>query len=517
VKQQDARTIEGQNRTLQDHVRKNGWTLVRPIEEYEDDGRSAKTGTLKKRSGLLRLLEDARRSPRLFDIVVIWDVKRLSRTISWHEKGEMLGTLQDAGILLSVVSKRREVDLLTDEGNSFISKELSEAASDNSSRSENVMIGKLEAIMEGRKPSGPTPFGLQYHRDRERNLFSWGLDPDLAPIVEEIFTRIARGETCPEIACDLQRRGVMRARPSRSGKRKAGVWNRERVWQIARNPVYKGEWCADRRRGLTVKVPSIVPERLWLAADQKLRVFGKRGLTKTKHTYLIQGLAVCGLCGARIGCCSTTSGASDRKKLRYYICGRRRRAERLAGEPPCDLPLLRADDVDGRSWRAIIDTLSRPAYVEAAMQKRAASDEERNLYAKDLAEAKVKLQAFDARCAQIADDFRRGLLPREIYEDQLLSRAAKERTMLVRQVEAAQAGVDISTQRTKQTESVVAATRLLRGRLVGANEKTRRELVQALVSGDGTNVVKLFPSEIAMSLRVSAEVEDTRLSSSAAG
>ena len=186
--------------------------------------------------------------PRPFDVVVVIDAKRMTRTESWRERGLILGTLQDAQIKVAIASTDQVLDLNTDEGDLLIGLETHFAAKDNRSRRENVIRGKQEAIRKGKKPSGPTPFGYLY----DRETATWSVDPVLGPVVIEIFERVAKGETCLAIAHDLQARGVPRARRSKTGSRKPGRWCRERVWQIVRARTYLGAWVANKAKKLSV-------------------------------------------------------------------------------------------------------------------------------------------------------------------------------------------------------------------------------------------------------------------------
>src|SRR5579872_246512 len=510
--QQDRHTIDSQLSELPKYVEQKGWTLVRPADTYVDDGRSAKTGTLARRVNFLKLLDDAQQTPRPFDVVVVIDAKRLTRTESWKERGTILGVLQDAGIKIFIGSTGQLLDLNTDEGDLLMSLDAHFAAKDNRSRRESVMRGKVEAIKQGRKPSGPTPFGYVYVAPRPGNeKWGWSLDQELAPIVGEIYRRICAGESCEAIASDLQARGVPRARPSYTRKRKPGRWSRERVWQIVRNTLYKGEWVADKGRALTIHVPPIVDEETWGAADVALRRFGLRGRKRTKHPYLVQGLAVCAECGARIGCASTASGARDRRKLRYYICSRRRRP----GEGSrCTLPMLRADEIDARVWTGMVDFLARPGYVQAAIRRQRESEEEGQGWAKDFADVERKLRTFDERCEKMVDSFRRGILPEKMFERHLV-KARADRAVLERQMMAARQGIDLAGQRGGETAAILEAAATLQQKLVNATSDQKRSLVEAVVTGEGGHVVTLGAKTISMKLLVAAEPQ--RLPTFAAG
>jgi DNA invertase Pin-like site-specific DNA recombinase len=501
--QADRHTIASQLHDLPRYVGERGWHLARPVGAYVDDGLSAKTGTLKKRAGFQKLLGDLAQRPCPFDVLVVVDLKRITRTESWRERGEILGAIQDAGVKIAVASTGQLIDLNSSEGDLLALFGSYEAAADNRSRRESTMRGKLAAIREGRKPAGPTPFGLLYSRETRQ----WSHDPDLAPIVQEIFGRIIAGETCHDIAEDLKARKVLRVRPSKSGRRKPGKWIRERVWQIARNPVYRGEWTADKARGLTVAVPPIVTPKVWWAADRALSRFGNRGKPRTKRPYLLQDIAVCGVCGSLMGCHSVGKYNRGPGRTYYYWCRKRRRpGERHS----CTMPMVRVDQADPRVWRAIVNLLSKPKYLEQALRKKQESAEEAGTWAKDREEAESKLKRHDSQCEKMAERYRRGLIADGVY-DKHLEAAARERGLLARQVDAARAGADMNAQRSAQISNVLQQVASLRGKLAGANADTQREIARTLIPGSGGNVVTLHADgRISMKVMV-AEAEPTRL------
>lgn len=483
--QADSHSIESQLHDLPLYVkRKPGWKLVGSPDDYKDDGRSAKTGTLSKRTGLLRLLKDAARKPRPFDVVVVIDAKRLTRTESWDERGFILGTLQKAGVKLAVASADQLIDLNTDEGDLLMSLETHFSAKDNRSRRESIMRGKLRAIRENRKPAGPTPFGLLYSRETRE----WSKDPELGPIVIEIYRRIAKGETCGQIAADLNKRGIMRCQPSKSNgpnKRKPGRWTRERVHGIARTTTYIGEWVANKNERLIVKVPPLITHELWSKADKFLDRFSKRGRRRTKHVYLVQGAGRCGICGAKMVPVSTKSG---KDRVWYYTCSNRRRRP-VSGER-CKLPMQRLQDIDDRVWQAVVDVVTKPKIAEAALRKQAQAAKSVGLLADTKAEAEAKLSHFDAQSAKLLDQFTRGEIPEAIW-DRHRTKMRDDRAALQRRVEEASAGVSAAASQQRAVANVLEAIGRLRTKLKAPDQETRRDLVQALIPGTGDNVVTI--------------------------
>jgi DNA invertase Pin-like site-specific DNA recombinase len=133
----------------------------------------------------------------------------LTRSEDLRERGEVLGTFQKGGVQIAISSSGEVLDLRSSMGDLMSSFGAFFAAEENRKRCDRVCRGKAEAIRKGRKPAGPTPFGYLYDRKRS----AWSVDPELGPVVVEIFTRVAQGQTCESIARDLQARGVPRARP----------------------------------------------------------------------------------------------------------------------------------------------------------------------------------------------------------------------------------------------------------------------------------------------------------------
>jgi site-specific DNA recombinase len=466
--QAEKRTIANQAHDLPAIARRQGWKLA---GDYTDEARSAKAGMLEHRTGFARLVADMQKRPRPFDIVVVADLDRLTRSIDIQERGQILGAFQKTGVLIYDAMKGQLLDLATSTGDLMAVLGTWFAAEDNRKRSERTRSGQRRAAREGRKPMGRTPFGLAWDR-----AAGWSVDPVLGPVVEEIFRRVTGGESLVQIARDLHARGVP-TNAVLAGKQ--GRWRACRVWAIVRNPgLYAdGEWVAIKSEGSVVKVPTIVTRGQADAADRALASHGRRNKSRQRQDYLCQGILRCGLCGANV---AATYVKPQKKIHRYYQCARRRRPP--VGTKPCTLPILRADDVDERVWAALVDVLQKPEYIRGALAEQDASAGDQETFAKDLEEAEAKLAAYDKRCARIAEDYRSGRVAEPVWEDHLAA-IPRERQARLRQVEAARAGIDLATARSAQVTDIVEGAKRLQRRLKGADFATRRELVQALIPG----------------------------------
>lgn len=456
--QRDRHTIRSQVETLPKWAEAQGWTVA---GVYTDDGKTAKSGHLEARDGFARLLADA--AAGKFQVVVVVDLDRVTRADDLAERGRIYGAFQTAGVQLATPSMGL-VDTRTFLGDVLVSVYAGVAAEENRKRRERTVRGKIEAIRQGRKPSGPTPYGWTYSKITR----TWALHPERSEVVRSIFEAIADGESCYEIAMDLERRGVPRPR--------RGAWSRERVWSIARATTARGVWLADKERGLTIPVPPIVDEGLWQRTQDALVAHGKRGLRRTKHVYLLEALAVCGLCGGRIRIASHSSPGRGHRRAAYYVCSGRWESWGGAG---CPLPLQRVDLIDPAVWADVMQVLGDPAILEAALASRVSPEDGARARA-DLLTAERQLAEADRRSARISDSYRRGVLSDAAWAMEQ-DAASRHRALLERQVETARALV-ITADRVESTaseaRSVVAR---MRTAAVDVGPEGRREMVRALL------------------------------------
>jgi DNA invertase Pin-like site-specific DNA recombinase len=115
--QRERDTIASQLRVLPEFVAKQAWSLAMPVGTYVDDGRTAKSGQLEHRLGLAKLLRDA--AAKLFDVVVVVDIDRLTRAEDLAERGAILGALQAAGVRIASATSGQVLDLSTSTGDLF--------------------------------------------------------------------------------------------------------------------------------------------------------------------------------------------------------------------------------------------------------------------------------------------------------------------------------------------------------------------------------------------------------------
>lgn len=452
--QADARTIQSQLRALRLFVTARGWS---PAGEYIDDGRSAKSGVLAARDGFARLARDA--AAGRFQVVAVFDLDRLTRSEAPGERGQILDLFHRNGIAIACVASGQVIDVRTSEGDMMSTFQAFAAADWLRKHRERTLAGKARAVAEGRKPGGPTPFGYTWSK-----AAGFAPHPERAPIVRELYERVARGSSYRELDRDLIARGVTSPR--------GGQWREGQARKIVASPTYRGSWTVSRRRALHLAVPRLVSDDLWYAAQATIARVGKAHRKRAKGIYLLEGLAVCALCGAKVGVRShglRPDGAP--RSPTTYACAQRSRPDR--GRQPCTLPHYVADRLDGEVWSLVERYATQTDLIEEALaRRRARSAADARTWEADLGAAKGRLARLVRSEGVVLDRFRRGLLS-ETALDTELGQLAKERHLADMQVAAAERAGRGSRQEAASAADVRAALSAVRGEMSAPSERQR--------------------------------------------
>ena len=476
--QRDRDTIESQDRVLRDLAARRGSRIV---DVFKDDGFTAKAGKLDKREDLARLF--AAVALGQLDEVLVYDIDRLTRTKDIRERGVVIGAFQAAGVVL--VTPTTVYDLNTPTGDLMAGIAGWKAAEDNRIRAERVRDGGITSTLRGRKARGPTLYG--YHWTGGKDAV-WSIDETRGPVVREIVRRVASGESCHAIACDLDARGVTtrpsysddRTKPPREGYR----WSREKVWRIARSTAYLGQWRADRQRGHLVTVPALVTAEEHAAAQAALVAHGKRGLRRTSHVYLLEGLAVCGDCAARIGIAAGTTGDPRRGPTpARYVCGYRRRPPTPADR--CGLAYHVTADLDAAVWDAVADVIASPALVEKALRRLRDREADPVDHAAATVRARSEVARLDRAQAAILARSIEGAIS-DATRDDSIARLAAARTAAQAALQAAESASAGQAARSRfalaATAGLAQAFDALAAELDGLDAAGRRGWVRKVVS-----------------------------------
>lgn len=448
--QRDSHTIDSQLRALRPYAKAQGWTVV---GEYLDDGKSAATGKLDQRDGFHRMVADADR--RLFDVVLVAEVDRLTRTNSMEERAAILGPFQRNGIDI-ITPHGGRLDLGTFLGEFFVTMQAIVAAEDRRKIAARTKAGKDRALADGRKPQGRTPYGYDYDRETGR----WSVNEAAAAVIREVYRLAVDGMSCSEIADALTARDV-RPFPARDG------WHRIAVYRLLRKPTATGTWTANERRRIKFTLPPIVSDEIWHAANRAILNGKLRGLRRTKHSYLLEGIAVCGECGEPMRIRSSVRQRSGNMADARYIC------------PPCK-NFHRTGEVDARVWEVVERTLASPDLIERIEAHMAEREGNRRAWADDIAKYEARLERMTKAESALLARFSRGAINEDALDAEL-ARMAKERSAVTEQLSAARAA---NVAPIEDSPGDIAEQL----RALVANDVNRVRVVRALVAKGGATI-----------------------------
>ena len=206
-------SIEGQLRDCKDYAEKNGITVV---GTYIDRAYSAKTDD---RPDFQRMIKDS--GKKIFDVVLVWKLDRFAR--NRFDAVNYKYQLEKNGVHL--VSAMEPISQ-GPEGIMVESMLIGMAEYYSAELALKVARGERENALQCKYNGGVVPLGFTI--GKEDRLYH--IDPETAPIVQEIFTRYADGEPAEKIAASLNERGLR----TRTGK----PFVKNSFFQIFRNRRY---------------------------------------------------------------------------------------------------------------------------------------------------------------------------------------------------------------------------------------------------------------------------------------
>ncbi|MYX07751.1 recombinase family protein [Streptomyces sp. SID8375] len=183
------------------YIEKKGWIHV---DTYSDEI----SGSLEahERPDLKRLMEDARRTPRPFDMVVVNEGRGIGRTgrAFWKWVWE----LEDLGVYVAVVKK--DYDNTTPTGRSQMRKDADYAEEERELIRERTQGGVQEKAEEGGHPGGVAPYGWRIEDKGKRGKSRIVLDDEhAAPLLHQVWKRIVEEGVAPHAVEDeFNRKGI---------------------------------------------------------------------------------------------------------------------------------------------------------------------------------------------------------------------------------------------------------------------------------------------------------------------
>ena len=328
-------SIEGQLRDCKDYAEKNGITVV---GTYIDRAYSAKTDD---RPDFQRMIKDS--GKKIFDVVLVWKLDRFAR--NRFDAVNYKYQLEKNGVHL--VSAMEPISQ-GPEGIMVESMLIGMAEYYSAELALKVARGERENALQCKYNGGIVPLGFTI--GKEDRLYH--IDPETAPIVQEIFTRYADGEPAEKIAASLNERGLR----TRTGK----PFVKNSFFQIFRNRRYIGEY---RYKDIVTPggIPAIVDHDLFDRVQQRFeqnRIAHGRP-AKEDVSYLLTTKLFCGKCGTLMGGESGTSHMGN--TYYYYKCGNAKRH----GKAHCDLKAIRKEPLE----RFVVETAIKVIFSDEIIER----------------------------------------------------------------------------------------------------------------------------------------------------
>ncbi len=294
------------------HAQRLGWLVT---ADYHDDGISGFED--ERRPAFRRMLADMVEQPRPFDVIVVWDFSRFSRSLEHSLR--VGGDLAAAGVVLESLKERTDATpsgwLMGTIHRSFNEYQVRKLAED-------TRRGMRKNAAEGGWNGGAVPFGYKVERaETGRGPGKLVPDPAQAPLVQRIFAMALSGQGACTVAGTLNDEGLRTAR----GRR----WSKQSVLYILRNEVYTGVYTWGVKASAKFATEPAEPLRIedahepLVSLEDFARVAAVIAVRRptvthprtTAGSYLLSGLLICDACGAPyIG-----HGAKNGRH-QYYTC-----------------------------------------------------------------------------------------------------------------------------------------------------------------------------------------------------
>lgn len=322
---------------------------------YKDNSISASRYSRKPRGNFAKLLDDLEHNRFDADVLVIWESSRGSRRVG--EWVLLIDLCEEAKVHIFVTTHGRTYD----PGNPRDRRTLLEDAVDSEYEAGKASLRikrSAAASAQAGRPHGRVPYGYRRLYDPRTGKFAaQEPDPVEAPIVRELFDRIAAGHSLRSIAVDFDRRDIRR----RDGE----AFSSQDLRSLALAPATAGfrRYLPGHPGGVTrskltadALLPGIwqpiVEPGVWYAVREILcdpaRITQRPG--RGKH--LLSMIARCDVCGGPLAV--TFRGGSHGKPH-----GRREYQCHTGGHVR-----VRADELDDFATGQILNYLARPDVYE---------------------------------------------------------------------------------------------------------------------------------------------------------
>lgn len=333
---------EDQHELNQRTCTRENWTIV---GTYRDVGSASRTAR-KARKDFERLMTDLRAGTFPGRLLLMYENSRGSR--QEHEWVELINLAEQRGVRFWIEVRGRLMDPADPHDRRDLVHAAADAAFETGLLSKRITRGTQSAAVAG-LPHGQVPYGFRRRYDeRTKALLEQEHHPDEAPVVRELFERVAEGQSIYRIARDFEARGVE--------KRSGGPFSQSHLRSMLATAAYAAvrvhnpEWRTRSRPGPSAKHTdaawkSIVDPALYAKVQRILQASDRRQFRGGSAVHWLARIARCDKCGAVL------SVRKGRKGELRYAC-----------DAPSGCVSILRDDLDVWTERLLLKWLSDPKY-----------------------------------------------------------------------------------------------------------------------------------------------------------
>ncbi|WP_072806695.1 recombinase family protein [Rhodococcoides yunnanense] len=299
------RSVTEQEKECRAVCERNGWKVAQVLT---DNDIGASRHSRKDRPAYNTL--DAVLNPG--DVLVTWEASRAQRDLRAYV--DLRDLCAKRGVLWSYSGRTYD---LTEGGDRFGTGLDALLAEREAEQIRERVLRAMKANKEAGRPHGRTPYGYKAERNDAGDLQSWVIRQDQADVIRGVVDRVLSGESMRSVCRDLDSRGV----PTPGGRQekpggeedRRGLWNSSTLRRLILNPTLAGKrvhagkvvgdgtWAPIISEGTHYRLVALLTDESRLT---------HRG---TRPASLLSGIALCGVCGARL--------ASKRSRREsYYSC-----------------------------------------------------------------------------------------------------------------------------------------------------------------------------------------------------
>lgn len=331
------------------HAKRKGWVVV---GEYRDDGISGFED--ERRPDFRRMLADMVRQPRPFDVIVVWDYSRFSRSLEHSIRASQ--DVRAAGVQLE--STKEQVDdtpagwLMGTIFRSFNEFQVRKLADD-------TRRGMRKNAEQGNYNGGVVPIGYRVERGDGKKGGVLVPDPQWAPLVRRIFGMALAGTGSCAIAGELNDEGLR----TKQGRR----WSKQSVLVVLRNEKYTGTaiWGESQTgKFANDQQPVVRVESAHEALVSKDDFARIQALIESRDPtvlhprtaagdYLLSGLLRCETCGA-----AYIGHGAKKGTHHYYTC----RTKMTQGAKACTAKNFNRERAEATVIDAVRDHILKPEH-----------------------------------------------------------------------------------------------------------------------------------------------------------